>query len=104
MSEHGATMPEIQKQSRHRDLDTLQGYIQLSEKHAKDIYLQTMPSFTHHEQTHERYHEHTDDTTKLLLQKLLHNEISEDTFTLAVHTLNRQKPENKKRHEMGYHY
>jgi len=29
MAEKGATMSEIQKQSRHRDLDTLQGYIQL---------------------------------------------------------------------------
>ena len=63
-----------------------------------------MPNFTRHEQPQDRVHEHTDDTTKLLLQKLLHNEISEDTFTLALETLNRQKPENKKTHEMGYHY
>jgi len=104
MSEHGATMPEIQKQSRHQSLDTLQGYIQLSEKHAKDSYLKTIPSFTQQTQHHERNHEYNDDTKKLLLQKLLHNEISEEVFKLALQTLDCHKPDTKKTLETGYHY
>ena len=44
MAEGGATALEIQKQSRHNDLKTLMGYVQITDKHAQDIYLKTMRS------------------------------------------------------------
>jgi len=39
MAEAGLNMAEIQKQSRHKKLETLQSYIQLSDKHVKSAYL-----------------------------------------------------------------
>lgn len=44
MAENGATALEIQKQSRHRNLETLMDYVQISDKHSKDIYLKTTPA------------------------------------------------------------
>ena len=104
MSEHGATMPEIQKQSRHKDLETLQGYIQLSEKHAKDSYLKTIPSFINEEPDKSNHFEDNYNQSKLLVQKLIKGEITEEAFKLALQTLGCHKPEIKKPKEMGYHF
>jgi len=102
MSEHGATMPEIQKQSRHKDLDTLQGYIQLSEKHAKDSYLKNIPTFKPQEPAKNTKADTPHSTTDLLIEKLIHGEISEETFKLALQTLTTNKQDKQKRYDMGY--
>ena len=102
MSEHGATMPKIQKQSRHKSLDILQGYTQLSEKHAKDSYLKTIPSFKSQEPAKNIKADTPHSTTDLLVDKLIRGEISEETFKLALQTLTNNKQDKQNRYDMGY--
>ena len=99
MAERGATMPEIQKQSRHRDLDTLQGYIQLADEHAKQVYMKTMPSFT------QEIREKKDDDENMrdkLLKRLLNGDISDIAFNNAMKLLESEKRQFPT--DTGYHY
>lgn len=99
MAEKGATMPEIQKQSRHRDLDTLQGYIQLADKHSKEVYLRTMPSFESDQTQTPKPDVNLKDT---LLRKLLNGEISDIAFNNAMKLMEAEKTPGPE--TTGYHY
>jgi integrase/recombinase XerD len=99
MAEKGATMPEIQKQSRHRDLDTLQGYIQLADKHSKEVYMRTMPSFAPEQTVIPKPETNMKET---LLRKLLDGEISDIAFNNAMKLMEAEKTPHLD--NTGYHY
>ncbi|MCJ7571997.1 MAG: site-specific integrase [Candidatus Thermoplasmatota archaeon] len=44
MDENGASMMDIKAQSRHKDIKTLEIYIRHSDKHLKNVYINTVPN------------------------------------------------------------
>ena len=113
MAQNGAMMAEIQKQSRHKDLKTLMGYIQLSDQHIQDVYMTTLPSFNGqrlHRGRPQRDEEKPEASTEVriprdrtenmeashpignqLILKLLNGEISDEAFLNAVNILKESK-------------
>ncbi len=97
MAENGATLEEIRRQSRHKDLKTLTGYIQLADQHVKEVYIKTLPSFNGEELHKEnsgvnRWQNQPDIQNKeqILIDKLINGEISSEAFIQALNLL-RQK-------------
>ena len=90
--------------SRHKDLETLLGYIQLSDQHVKDVCNKTLPSFIEQKKPKPKEEiplkqenvEHKG-TSKLveeqLIHKLIDGEISNEAFNNAVNLLRKSKNE-----------
>ena len=101
MAENGANLEEIRRQSRHKDLKTITGYIQLADQHVKDVYMKTLPSFKKHPDKTSSYNQLIMNETKtssytydkmelLLIQKLIKGDISNEAFVQAVNMLHKQ--------------
>ena len=90
MAESGVNMEEIRRQSRHKDYETLQGYMQLSDRHVKDEYLRGISFDTtekpkqeplQQKQTEPKSQPHN--MEKQLVQKLINGEITSEAFLEA---------------------
>lgn len=116
MAENGATLPQIQQQSRHKDIKTLMRYVHLSESHAKEVYLKTMPVLGNAtrqnqvkiekrieqiatENLHVQpaiYVNTVEDRELKLLDLLVEGKISEETYNLAVAKLEKLREKHEK--------
>ncbi len=90
MAESGVNMEEIRRQSRHQDYETLQGYMQLSDRHVKDEYLRGISFDTTEKPKQELLQQkqsvsklQTSDMEEQLVRKLINNEISSEAFLEA---------------------
>ena len=100
-------MEEIRRQSRHKDYKTLQGYMQLSDKHVKDEYLRGISFDTTEKPKQELLQQkqsvlkfHTSDIEEQLVQKLINNEISSEAFLEARRLINlSQKDVSRNNHQ-----
>jgi integrase/recombinase XerD len=106
MSDRGATLQEIQRQSRHKDVRTLMNYIHPSEQHCREVYLKTLPSFNNRSTETESMKVSQPqssvtnatcfiepDRELMLIDALATGRISEETFNLAIEIL-RHKRQN----------
>ena len=100
MADGGATLPEIQRQSRHKDIKTLMAYIHPNEKKAKEAYLKTVFGGNrrntdyqpqNNNEIAQNSQESVNDTIKELLKALTEGKISEETFKTTIAVLKRQK-------------
>ena len=90
MAESGVNMEEIRRQSRHKDYETLQGYMQLSDKHIKDEYLRGIsldttekPKQEPSQQTQQEQKSQSNNMEEQLVQKLINGEITSEAFLEA---------------------
>jgi len=90
MAESGVNMEEIRRQSRHKDYETLQGYMQLSDKHVRDEYLRGIaldapekPKQELSQQTQLEQRSYSNNIEEQLIQKLINGEITSEAFLEA---------------------
>ena len=97
MADNGATLPEIQRQSRHKDIKTLMVYIHPNEKKARDAYMRTVVGPAVVEcavkpvQAVEAAPAVTVDRELMLLDALCAGRISEETYKMGLETVKRSK-------------
>ena len=102
MSENGCNLEEIRQQSRHADYKTLQGYINMSEEHNREIYLKTLSFDTENENQDEEIMKRKQPTQtmknngstieQLLATQLANGDITPEIFLEVISKL-------KKNHE-----
>jgi hypothetical protein len=90
MAESGVNMEEIRRQSRHKDYETLQGYMQLSDRHVKDEYLRGISFDTTEKPKPEPLQQkqiepksQPRNIEEQLVQKLINGEITSEAFLEA---------------------
>lgn len=94
MAQRGLNIEEIKRQSRHTDIETLMGYIQLSDEEVKDAYLRgisfdnttTTKSMPLNKQE-QKPNDILKDLEIKLIEKLANGEISSEAYTSAILTL-----------------
>lgn len=99
MAENGASIKDIQAQSRHKDIDTLIGYINSTDEHIRNVYLRTLPAIGEHIVKSERKTvdvQFTDmQRKKSLFDKYITGEIDTETFKKALDLLDEKKQKEK---------
>jgi integrase len=93
MAQKGLNIEEIKRQSRHSDIETLLGYIQLSDEEVKDAYMRGI-SFNESTSTIKPKNDESDeDNTKpnminaleiKLIEKLANGEITSEAYSHAI--------------------
>jgi len=109
MAENGANVRDIQAQSRHKDIDTLMGYINPTDEHIRNVYLKTLPTMENqHIQTDRKPRktmevQFTDmQRKKSLFDKYMLGEIDRETFKKALDFL--EQKESKKQNDFSMAY
>ena len=96
---------EIKRQSRHSDIDTLLGYIQLSDEEVKDAYLRGIsldedkPKPTKQLNTSNNQQDTVNNLELKLIEKLANGEITSEAYGHAILKLKEAKNKDNK----GYH-
>jgi integrase/recombinase XerD len=102
MAEAGARVQDIQKQSRHRDIDTLMDYVHISDAHAKEVYLNTIPNIGSKKSQNTEPETSTGtiglvgEREMLLLDLLIRGVISEDTYKTGMQTIQKVREKQSK--------
>lgn len=94
MAANGATLAEIQRQSRHKDVKTLMQYIHPSEKRVRDVYMRTVDINvppTLNEAPVQEKNLPLPDRAMQLLDALCSGRIDNESYKMAMETLNKQK-------------
>jgi site-specific recombinase XerC len=98
MADNGATLPEIQRQSRHKDIKTLMVYIHPNEKKARDAYMRTVAGPAIMESDAAKSVQVADavpvvsiDRELMLLDAVCAGRISEETYKMGLEMLKRSK-------------
>lgn len=105
MAENGASVKDIQAQSRHKDIETLVGYISPTDEHVRNVYLRTLPSIDQERSKERQFNTpltpHLTDELrkKSLFDKYIAGEIDKDTFVRALDLLELKK---KSSFDIGY--
>lgn len=104
MAENGANVKEIQAQSRHKDIETLMGYINPTDEHIRNVYLKTLPTMENQHIPTDRKPRKTMEVQftdmqrkKSLFDKYMLGEIDRETFKKALDFL--EQKESKKQNK-----
>jgi site-specific recombinase XerD len=109
MSDNGATIVEIQRQSRHKDIETLSNYIHPDEAKARETYLRTV-AHNNSENMHQKASENAskldiaekqysgmsnEQRRQMALDALLTGRISEETYKILTEQLDNKAVQGK---------
>jgi site-specific recombinase XerD len=99
LAQKGLNTEEIKRQSRHSDIKTLLGYIQLSDQEVKDSYMRAMSLDNNRivNKVNTETKEDLDNIELLLTKQLALGQITQETYNLAI-----QQIKNKDQQIRGY--
>ena len=92
MAEKGLNLEEIRMQSRHKKYDTLQSYVQMSNKHIKNAYMKSMDLYNdskkHKTETEHKITENNPSYIKIqLAEQLARGEITPEVYLQVISSL-----------------